>query len=609
MEFITHATTDARRADRLRSCGRASDVTAMSRRCLALVAAIALLARVGYVLAFMRGYVPDSDADSYYAIGRAVSKGQGYGFTLPFEFVHATAIRPPLYPTVIAGAFRVFGTHVGVAQGVNIVAGCAVAVLGALIAHRISGPRAGLCAGVVLALYPPLIANDVTVLVESIAVLLLFGTVLLLVDGRTVLAGISLGLLMLDRASAQWFLVVIAGWVLWRFGWQHAARLVVVALVVVAPWAVRNAVQVGSPVIVATNGFNLNATYSNEARQSNGFVDAYFDPRFAAMRAEAADEVDLDTELRTKALRELRAHPTRVFHVARLNVEHWFELRPSLNRHAERLDGRNLTVRNWTLPVFYLVTAAGLFALVKARRVAAAQLLALAAAYFTLVSLVSISVPRLRSIFDGCLAIGAGIALAWAIDRNTNLNDRLPRARPLRALRSATTLGFIAVVIATSALVWRADTHRRARRAVETAVTRDAPSVNALASQLRAYRFASAPPRLLERDLVRVRDLMTVLGQRAPQVDSELRPYVTDSLLAIRVATHEAEVISLLSIGEYLDAAAKQRTASLNNVRKRYEHEIRPGDPTLEPWDRALSGGALRRARSSLNELRRADIS
>ena len=138
-------------------------------------------------------------------------------------------------------------------------------MLGALIAQRISGPRAGLCAGMVLALYPTVIANDVTVLVESTAVLLLFATVLFLLDGRTVLAGVALGLLMLDRASAQWFVVVVAGWVLWRFGWQHAIRLVAVVLVVVSPWVVRNAVQVGGPVLVTTNGFNLNATFSNEA--------------------------------------------------------------------------------------------------------------------------------------------------------------------------------------------------------------------------------------------------------------------------------------------------------------------------------------------------------
>ena len=344
----------------------------LSRRQLGLIAGLALAVRVGFTAVFMRGYVPNSDADSYYAIGRAVSKGQGYAFTLPFEFVHATAIRPPLYPTVLAAAFRVFGVHVGVAQGVNVVAGCIAVVLGALIGERINGPRAGLGAGLVLALYPPLIANDVTVLVESIALLLLFATLLLLLDGRTVLAGVSLGLLMLDRASAQWFVVVVAAWVLHRFGWRHALRLVVIVLLVVSPWIVRNAVQVGGPVLVATNGFNLNATYSNEAQATNGFVDAYLDPAFVAMRVKAADEVELDSALRTKALRDLRSHPGWVLHVLSRNAERWFELHPTRNQDPERLDGRNLSVRNWTLPLFYLVTLAGVFALVRARRSAAA---------------------------------------------------------------------------------------------------------------------------------------------------------------------------------------------------------------------------------------------
>jgi 4-amino-4-deoxy-L-arabinose transferase-like glycosyltransferase len=578
----------------------------LSVRHIAIVASIALGVRVAYPLAFMRHYVPDSDADSYFSIGRAVSRGEGYAFSLPFEFVHATAIRPPLYPTVLAGPFRVFGAHVGVAQGVNIVAGSIVVVLGALIAARISAPRAGLCAGIVLALYPPLIANDVVVLVESLAVLLVFATVLLLIDGRTVLAGVALGLLMLDRASAQWFVVVVAGWVVWRFGWQHAARLVVVALLVASPWIVRNAVQVGGPVLVATNGFNLNAIYSDEAHQSSGgFVDAYYDPRFANLRTESVDEVDLDARLRQHAWHDLSAHPARILHVARVNVEHWLELRPGLNRDAERHDGRNLSVRAWTLPLFYLVTGAGLFALVRARRSAADQLLALAAGYFTVVCLFSISVPRLRSVFDGCVALGAGLTLAWAIDRNMKVCDRPPTVRPLRAVPSAIILALIAVVVVTTAFAWRSGTHRQARRAVEIAVARDESAIDALIEQYRARVPAKEPPRLVQRDLDRIQDLTAVLGNRAPQVAGGLRPGVTDALRAVRVASHEANVISLLSAAEFLHATTEHRSPSRDAVRTRYEREIRPDDPTLESWNEVLSGRPLQRARLAVGELRR----
>jgi 4-amino-4-deoxy-L-arabinose transferase-like glycosyltransferase len=565
-------------------------------RALALIASVALLTRVGYVVGFMRGYTPHSDADSYFKIGRAVSHGQGYVFTLPFEFVHATAIRPPLYPTLLAGAFKVFGAHVGVAQGVNIVAGTLVAVAGALLGARIAGPRAGLGAGLVIALYPPLIANDVTVLVESTAVLLLFATVLLLLEGRTVWAGVTLGLLMLDRASAQWFVLGLGAWVVWRFGWRHALRMVAVTVVVVAPWIVRNTVNVGGPDLVATNGFNLNAIYSNEARQAANFVDAYFDPRFAAMRVNALDEVDLDAALRKHALDDLRSHPGELFRVARANLARWLELRPGQNRHAEKLDGRNLTVRDWTLPLFYVVTAAGIVALALARRNAAAQLLLLAAAYFSLVCLVSISVPRLRSAFDGCTAVGAGVALAWLLDRKIRVDVEALPVRAVRAVPSAVVLGGLLVAIAAAGLGWRASTQDRAGRAVRAAGARDASALDALATDYRAAQTANAPPRFAAADLDRARDLMTVLGQRAPQVESGLRSRVGDALRAARVASHQTDVVALLSAAEVIRAASEERAPSLDRVRTRYEREVLPGDPTLEDWDVVMSGTALERA-------------
>jgi 4-amino-4-deoxy-L-arabinose transferase-like glycosyltransferase len=571
-------------------------------RQLALIAGVALVVRVGYVVAFMRGYVPNSDADSYFAIGRAVSKGQGYVFTLPFEFVHATAIRPPLYPTVIAGAFKVFGVHVGVAQGVNVVAGSLAAVAAGLIGARVAGDRAGLCAGLVVALYPPLIANDVTVLVESTAVLLLFATVVLVLDGRTVLAGVVLGLLMLDRASAQWFVLVLGAWVVWRFGWYHGLRMVAVAVLVVSPWVIRNAVDVGGPVLVATNGFNLNAIYSNEARTSGTFVDAYFDPRFAAMRVDAADEVDLDVALRKKAIRDLRDHPSTVARVARSNLERWLELRPGLNRHAEALDGRNLSVRNWTLPGFYIVTVAGIVALALARKNAGAQLLLLAAGYFSLVSLVSISVPRLRSIFDGCVALGAGVALAWLIDRKVTVDRSPPARRPLRVVPSVIALAAVAVVIAAAGFLWRSNTQTRAARAVHAAAARDAGSLGVLASAARTARHDQLP-RFEETDLEQARDLTATLGQRAPQVASKLKPRVVDALRATRVASHETDVIALLSAAEEIRADADHRQASVDAVRERYERDIRPSDSTLEGWDVVMSGGSLERAQRAVAAL------
>jgi hypothetical protein len=578
----------------------------VTRRSLVVVALVALCVRVGYALAFMRDYTPDKDADSYYQIGRAVSEGRGYVFTLPFEFVHATAIRLPFYPTVIAAAFRVVGAHVGVAQGINVVAGTAAAVLAALLGHRVGGPTAGLCAGLVVAVYPPLLANDVTVLVESFAVLLLFAFVLLLADGRTVWAGAVLGLLMLDRASAQWFILFVAAWVLWRCGWRHAVRLVAVAVLVISPWVVRNWVHVGGPVLVTTNGFNLNAKYSNEAQTAHGFADGYFGMRFASMRLQSDSEVDLDARLRSNGLHGLRTHPSRLFHVVWTNLGQWFEVTPNLNRAPERFDGRNLGVRDWTLPLFYLVTAAGIVGLAGARRSAVAQLLALAAAYFTVVSVVSVAVPRLRSLFDASMAIGAGVAVAWLIDRRVDIRTAPPSARPMRAMRSAVILGVIAIAVTASALVWRAQTHQRARRDITAALARDTPAVDALAADYRASRARHDPPQFTKQTLAQLQDLRTTLGQRAPQVAGAEKTNLDQALLPTRVASHEADIIALLSAGEYLQADAQNRTPSLDRVQTRYETQIRPGDPTLRPWDEATSDGSLTHLRAALNELQAA---
>ncbi len=576
----------------------------MKLRSVLGVAALALAARVLYVVVFMRHYAPNSDAHSYFTIALAVSRGDGYVFTLPFEFVHATAIRPPLFPTVAAAAMHVFGAHLGVAQAVNIVAGTGAAVLGALIGNRIAGPRAGIGAGIVLALYPPLVANDATTLVESFAVLLLFACVLALLDGRTVLAGAALGLMMLDRASAQWLVLVFGGWVVWRFGWRNALRFAAVAVLVVSPWVIRNWVHVGGPVIVATNGFNLNAKYSSEARQDDRFVDAYFDPRFAAMRVAATDEVDLDGMLRRHALHDLREHPSQLAHVVGDNAARWFELRPSLNREAERLDGHNLDVRDATWFLFFPVTALGIFGLIRARRSAGAQLLMIAGVYFTVVCAFSIAVPRLRSVFDASAAVGAGVAIAWLLDRRTEPNSESPRERAMRGRASFIILVVAALVVGIGALAWRHQTEQHARQSLVHTLAHTGDAADVVARELSDSVQAQEPPRLSQPDLDRLHELVRVLGVRAPEVSSGLRGRVADTLRLARVAERETYVLGILSAGEYLNPASG--TPSLDHVRERYENEVRPTDPALRPWDDAASGRDLHELQLRMEDLRSA---
>jgi hypothetical protein len=49
---------------------------------------------------------------------------------------------------------------------------------------------------------------------------------------------------LLTRPSAQPLLLLVLAWVLWRAGWRPVLRVGLVGLAVVAPWMVRNIVQV-----------------------------------------------------------------------------------------------------------------------------------------------------------------------------------------------------------------------------------------------------------------------------------------------------------------------------------------------------------------------------
>jgi len=356
--------------------GRGPSVTrALGPAALGAIGAVALVVRIAYAAVLRRDYRPDSDADSYFQIARALSEGRGFVQSIPFGHDHPTAGRPPLYPVLVAPLFDLFGVHVGVAQAFNVVAGAGVAVTAAVAGAHIAGRAAGVWSGLVVACSPPLIANDVTTPSETTACLLLAAAVVALARGRAFAAGAAMGLLMLSRASAQWLLLALAAWVWWRFGWRHAVRFAVVALLVVAPGVVRNAVQVGGPVLVTTNWFNLNVRYSPEARADGGFVDAYNDPRFAVMRLRYTDEVSLDDALRERAVDALAADPDDVVRVVGSNVTRWFELTPGENDDPETLDGRHLGVRRATLPLFSLVSLAGATGLWRAPvgRVAAAR--------------------------------------------------------------------------------------------------------------------------------------------------------------------------------------------------------------------------------------------
>jgi hypothetical protein len=300
-----------------------------------------------------------------------------------------------------------------VAQFTNAVIGSFTVVVGAALAARIAGRRAGLVAAALLAVYPPLLANDLVPLSEPLSFLLILGLVWFLADQRWVLASVTAGLLALCYHSAQLLIVLIVPWIVCKAGWRVAVKFSVATALVIVPWIVRNELQLHTPVLTTSNGFNLAAVYSSQTVESPLlFLDPVSDSAFAPLWEARVDEVRWESVLRQQGLVGLSSHPGRVVKVFTTNIKQMAELHPRANAAADKIDGRNMRVRNDTMIVFYLVTIFGVVGLWRYRRLPQIWLLSGMAVYFTVMAAFFVPPARLRGPLDLACCLGVALLLA-----------------------------------------------------------------------------------------------------------------------------------------------------------------------------------------------------
>jgi hypothetical protein len=194
----------------------------------------------------------------------------------------------------------------------------------------------------------------------------------------------------------------------------------------------RTQVELGSPVLVTSNGFNYAALYSPPADEEGRFVDPTQHPWFEDRRIDQADEVVWDRNLRALAVEHVRDRPAVVPEVVWRNTRAYFELEPSLNDPAEALDGRHAGVRAWTWWLVLPLVVLGTWGLVRHRRTPLVLLAGIVATYFTLASLAFVAPPRLRAPMELGLVVCAAALLAPRPEERRN-------PRPHTAERAATT--------------------------------------------------------------------------------------------------------------------------------------------------------------------------
>jgi 4-amino-4-deoxy-L-arabinose transferase-like glycosyltransferase len=243
-----------------------------------------LALRVGYVAIDRWDFVPEGDAQYYHETANHLADGRG--LVNPFlhpDLVLPAADHPPLY-TVYLAAFSVVGLDTPNAHMLaSALLGGATVLLAGLTGRRMGGDRVGILAAALVAVYPNVWRHDGMLMSETLAV---FATVLAVwltyryLDRPSPVAmglvGAAVGLGTLARSElillapllvVPMLLVTTDRPLAERLRWLAAAAAACV--VVIAPWVIRNWVQLDRPMLssqleVTLATANCDSTYHGD---------------------------------------------------------------------------------------------------------------------------------------------------------------------------------------------------------------------------------------------------------------------------------------------------------------------------------------------------------
>ncbi|MBZ5567488.1 MAG: glycosyltransferase family 39 protein [Acidobacteriia bacterium] len=282
--------------------------------------------------------ITDPDKQGWYfgyEIGRvARSIAEGHGFASPFHGnTGPTAWLAPLYPYLLAGVFRVFGVYSS-ASGIailtfNSLCAALTAVPLYLLAERVLERRIALWSAWSWALIPTFYWTPVrwaweTSLSTLMVMLALLVTLRLPAsDWRPWFAwGLLWGAIALTNPSLLSLAPFTLAWACWQ-RWQterafaaHAGLAVLVAIITIAPWLVRNHQTFGQWMFVRDN-LGAELRFGN-AEQARGIWMGWTDPPLndsELARYRSMGELPYIAEKKREAIAFIRARPGFFFNL------------------------------------------------------------------------------------------------------------------------------------------------------------------------------------------------------------------------------------------------------------------------------------------------------
>lgn len=328
----------------------------------AAVGAGALAVRAG-VAALTYPPTLGPDAADYDRLARSLAFDGTFGQSLLAAGGGDTAFRPPGYPGFLGAVYRATDGSLPAAILTQAVLGALTAVLVGALAARLWRRRTGLIAGVIAAVYPPLVLASVAPMSEALFLPLEAGALLAAVEHRrgghrayAVAAGALCGLGVLTRPAGLVLVPVVAllalppGTLRGANGWRRRglivpAAVVAAAAVVVLPWVVRSSVALDTFVPVSTvDAFNLAGTYNTETADDPANPGIFRPPSFveehaARFQDRSLDEGELAAELRDGGIGYLTDNPLYVVEVMARSTLRLADLRgPDLTRQVYAVD-------------------------------------------------------------------------------------------------------------------------------------------------------------------------------------------------------------------------------------------------------------------------------
>jgi hypothetical protein len=394
---------------------------------LAVLFAVALIVRLA-VIAATPHYVPRHDDRDYDRLAWAMASGDGYPPVRIHGRDYAVAYRPPLWPAVLGAGYAMAGHRVPFGRIETALLGAFGVLALAWVAGELLGPRAAWWAGAIGAVYLPLVLMASVLESETLFVLVALLALGFALRGWAVAAGVAVGLAALARVDG---LILLAG-VLPLIGLRRAPVVLLACALAIAPWTVRNAIQLHAFVPMSTeSGATLAGTY-NAASMHDRFAPGSWvllrhTPDLRVIESHIAPLAQ-DRALREAALDFVQRHPWYPAEVFAENARRWLDL---AGFRRARFEAQTADIgTGWAdaaVPFAWLLAAVAVSGAAVVRRRPAFWLAPGALLVITL--LVNAETPRFRAPLDPFLILLAAYSVS---SRGRFATRPSPEERPRR---------------------------------------------------------------------------------------------------------------------------------------------------------------------------------